>query len=212
MCSIIGSFSKDKIKELAELNAYRGQHSHSVYVFSKFDSRLLYSHKGFGPLDIDKYEIPEGVYIICHQQAPTTDNKDYDSIHPAQIGKQLLWHNGIIKAHEIERLQEYLESTSTWDTKLLLQYLVNEEYNALQNIDGTFSCVWYNGRSLQIFRNEISPMFYDEHGNISSTKFKDSKSVDPNIVWMMNIDMKEFFKPEYRRSEFKTVNNPYYGL
>jgi hypothetical protein len=71
MCSIIGSHSKDKIKELAELNAYRGQHSHSVYVFGYYTNEVLYSHKGLGPLNIDDHDLPSG-YIICHQQAPTS--------------------------------------------------------------------------------------------------------------------------------------------
>lgn len=211
MCSIIGSHSKDKIKELAELNAYRGQHSHSVYVFENYTNKVLYSHKGLGPLNIDDHNLPHG-YIICHQQAPTTDNKDLNSVHPAQIGKSLLWHNGIIKAHEVKRLQKYLESTCTWDTKLLLQFLVNEDTDALHCIDGTFSCVWYDNTDLLIFRNEISPMFIDHEANISSTKFKDSESVSPNKVLIFNYtavninDMLEWC------NKFETVNNPYYGL
>jgi asparagine synthetase B (glutamine-hydrolysing) len=210
MCSIIGSHSIEKIKELAELNAYRGQHSHSVYVFGYYTNEVLYSHKGLGPLNIDDHDLPSG-YIICHQQAPTTDNKDLNSVHPAQIGKSLLWHNGIIKAHEIKRLQQYLESTCTWDTKLLLQYLVNEDTEALHCIDGTFSCVWYDSELL-IFRNEISPLFIDDWANLSSTKFDKSVSVEPNKVWTFNYTADNISSMLELCSTFETVDNPYFGL
>lgn len=211
MCSIIGSHSKDKIRELAELNAYRGQHSHSVYVFGSYTNKILYSHKGLGPLNIDDHKLPIG-YIICHQQAPTTDNKDLSSVHPAQIGDDLLWHNGIIKSHEIKRLQNYLESSCTWDTKLLLQYLVNEDTEALHCIDGTFSCVWYDGANIILFRNAISPMFIDNDANISSTKFDNSESISPNKSWLFNtkaVNIKDMLD---LCSTFETVNNPYFGL
>ena len=33
MCSIVGSFDIDRLRQLAELNAYRGTHSHSLYAF-----------------------------------------------------------------------------------------------------------------------------------------------------------------------------------
>jgi asparagine synthetase B (glutamine-hydrolysing) len=211
MCSIIGSHNKGRIRELAELNAYRGQHSHSVYVFSKYTNQLLYNHKGLGPLNIDDHDLPEG-YIICHQQAPTTDNKDLSSVHPAQIGDELLWHNGIIKAHEIKRLQNYLESNISWDTKLLLQYLVNEDTEALHCIDGTFSCVWYDGFNLMLFRNDISPMFIDMYANISSTKFDGSKSVSPNKVWLFNNTAPIINEMLELCSTFETVDNPYFGL
>lgn len=211
MCSIIGSFSKNKIRELAELNAYRGQHSHSVFVFSRYAYNILYSHKGLGPLNIDDHDLPAG-YIICHQQAPTTDNKDLSSVHPAQLGERLLWHNGIIKAHEVKRLQEHLESTSSWDTKLLLRYVIEEDLDALQNIDGTFSCVYYDGTSLYMFRNEISPLFIDQEKNISSTKFQHSESVGPNILWLFNNSADNIEDSLIHCGEFKTVNNPYYGL
>lgn len=202
MCSIIGSFSKTKIEELANLNSYRGQHSHSIFVFDY--GVIRYRHKQLGPLELDKHSLPNG-YIVVHQQAPTTDSKDINSVHPAEINDHLLWHNGIIKTAEINRLRVSLRNDSIWDTKLLLNHLI--QYENVNDIDGTFSCLWYNGKQLFLFRNEISPMFYDDTGNISSTKFDNSKSLEPNNIWL--------FEPsssiiDRSISAFETVENPYY--
>ena len=38
MCGIVGSFSKTKLKELIELNSYRGNHSYSL---SEYDVKLI---------------------------------------------------------------------------------------------------------------------------------------------------------------------------
>jgi len=211
MCSIIGSGSVNKIKELAALNAYRGQHSHSIYVFEYYTNDILYSHRAMGALDIDAHQLPDG-YIVVHQQAPTTDSKDENSIHPAQVGNQLLWHNGIIKAEEVKRLQQKYESTMTWDTKLMLQGLVNDDAESLKDIDGSFSCFWYDGTNCFLFRNEISPMFIDDEGNISSTKFDQSRPVDPNTVWIFYPASTNISNLEDFIGTFNTVENPYFFM
>lgn len=207
MCSIIASFSRAKIKELAALNAYRGQHSHSVTVFSRYSLEVLYQYRGFGALVIDDHSFnSQDVYIVAHQQAPTTDNKNAESIHPAKIGNQLLWHNGIVKDKGVKELQKRLESTSSWDTKLILQQLINED--TPDNIDGTFSCMWYDGSGLLVFRNEISPLFIDDELNISSTKFEGSRSISPNMMYILNTSLGQE-RLEGIKS-FQTVENPYY--
>ena len=48
MCSIIGSFDKDKLVELADLNRYRGEHSHSLYVFCPETYGIKFQHKALG--------------------------------------------------------------------------------------------------------------------------------------------------------------------
>jgi asparagine synthetase B (glutamine-hydrolysing) len=214
MCSIIGSTSKAKIQELAELNAYRGQHSHSVYVFdtSNADStKVLYAFRSLGSLHIEDHDLPEG-YIVVHQQAPTTDNKDESSIHPAEINNQLLWHNGIIKAEEVKALQKKHNSENTWDTHLMLNGLVENDIESLQEIDGTFSCFWFDGVNCFLFRNEISPMFIDEQGNISSTKFDSSRPIDPNFVWLFYPGVTNISNLEDFVGTFITVENPYFFM
>lgn len=213
MCSIIASFDKNKIKELAALNSYRGQHSYSITVFERHTFDVIYQSKGFGPLIVDNHNfVAEGAYIVAHQQAPTTDNKDIDSIHPAQIEHHMLWHNGIIKNKSVKELQQRLKSNTTWDTKLILQQLIS--IDNVDNIDGTFSCVWFNGTNLIAFRNDISPLFIDSKLNISSTKFEGSNSVLSNTMWLIDtsLSQEQLHTPKglYPIKSFETVENPYY--
>lgn len=170
--------------------------------------------RALGEFPFDAVDIPEGQYCIAHMQAPTTSNKTESSIHPAIIGKHYLWHNGIVKDHcvkEMSRNATFIEGSLEnmfWDTYLILHQYVYEE--SLNKIDGTFSCVHYcDGEGLQLFRNEISPMFYDEDHNISSTKFigYNVQSLVPNVIW-------QFYPGNsiIRVGEFETVENPYYFM
>ena len=210
MCSIFGSYDKGKIVELAMLNAYRGGHSYSFSYYDPKIKRITYMQKALGLFPIYDVDIPEGQYCIAHMQAPTTDNKTETSIHPANIGRHYLWHNGIIKDNWIKK---FIASSGaalgyiTWDTYLILhKYKYTKNLNG---IDGTFSCLYYeDGEGLQLFRNEISPMFIDDKGNISSTKFTDSRPLEPNYIWQ--------FIPGQPMMEivgsFDTVENPYFFM
>ena len=60
---------------------------------------------------------------------------------------------------------------------------------------------------LQLFRNEISPLFIDKDHNISSTKFDFSSPLNPNIIW--NFTPGESIIED---GTFNTVENPYFGL
>jgi len=205
MCSIVGSYSSDKIIELAKLNEYRGTYSHSITYINNTSSLLREVKTGLGPLPYDCITIPDNHYCIVHQQAPTADNYN-DNIHPADIGGQLLWHNGIIKEYEIKRLQSLYNVDYSWDTKLLLKQLI--ELKTPNNIDGSFSCVWYYKHNINIFRNEISPLFIDGDMNISSTMFKNCYSIDANRIFKLDIENKNVINKE--DSDFNTVENPYY--
>ena len=54
MCSIIGSFDKNKLAELADLNRYRGEHSHSLYVFCPETYGIKFQHKALGSLNFNE--------------------------------------------------------------------------------------------------------------------------------------------------------------
>lgn len=219
MCSILGSFTKEDLVKLAKLNEYRGQHSHSVSFYSIAEQKLVSVHKGMGPLPIDQVHISPGYYCICHMQAPTTEAKTIESVHPAEWDGHYLWHNGIIKQQKIEDLKLLLslslkanfDSDSNWDTKLLLQTLIEDGFNQLSYADGTFACLYVEPwgtdmDNLYLFRNEIAPMFVDDKYNLSSTKFDGSRSLEPNVVWR--------FEPGVAITDsghhFKTAENPYY--
>ena len=211
MCSIIGSFSKDKIVDLVKLNLYRGQHSYSYSYYNPEDNTIQVT-RGLGEIPLDSINIPQGHYCIAHMQAPTTENKDINSVHPAQIGNTFLWHNGIIKAKWIEKRKNHIEVSevpnryNSWDTYLILRQYVEDGH--LNNIDGTFSCMYYSPmEGLQLFRNEISPLFIDKDYNISSIKFDNSSPLKANIIW-------NFIPGEciIEDGTFNTAENPYYGL
>ena len=211
MCSIIASFDKDKLKELAALNEYRGTHSHSISFYSLLEQKVVSVHKGMGPLPVDQIHISPRYYCICHQQAPTTEAKDLNSVHPAEYDGHYLWHNGILKDKTIGYLQFKFGSKEKWDTKLLLREIVASSFSNFNTIDGTFACVYVEGWSsdmdyIKIFRNEISPLFIDDKYNISSTKFNGSRSLDPGVIWN--------FEPGVSITDsgvhFTTAENPYY--
>jgi hypothetical protein len=148
-------------------------------------------------------DIPKDHYCVVHMQAPTSDDK-HEYIHPAQVTNRLLWHNGILKQKEIAKLQQKYNSNEAWDTYLLLVQMINK--GTPDDIDGTFSCLYYDSSNLYLFRNEISPMFIDSDFNISSTKFENSSPTKENTVHL--------FRPERKILNevfsFKTVENPYY--
>ena len=200
MCAITGSFSKSKLQELYQLNAYRGELSYSLSSFTyeansiRFDT--IMQDKNKMPEVLIK-NMPEGInkYYIAHSQAPTTNA---DNIHPAVFGDCMLWHNGIVKQKTL--------TNNTWDTQWLLEQIINYGWSALSRVDGTFACIMYNSGELFVFRNEISPMFYDSEMNFSSTKVEFTESLPPNKVFKVNLEYKQLSPIAY----FETKENPYY--
>ena len=79
MCAIFGSFDKEKFFELAKLNSYRGSHSYSIAYYDRKNVAIV--DKGFG--EFPEIDLDNNYYYIGHVQAPTTDSKDKNSIHPA---------------------------------------------------------------------------------------------------------------------------------
>lgn len=202
MCSIFGSYDVDKINELRQLNSYRGSLSHSISFFDA-DGSLISQTKSRGPMDLitDK---PVGAYILCHQQAPTT--QESNSIHPAIWDDSMLWHNGIIKQQYLNKMIEQSGLDSTWDT-FQLNYLLKDGYQGLHDVLGSFSCVRYRKGNLFMFRNAISPMFFNG-ADISSTRFDGSKETAANKVYCLNPGYKEW----QVAGEFTNVETPFFYL
>lgn len=221
MCAIVGSFDTNKLLELIELNSYRGSHSFSFSLYDTYLNRLTVVKRQVGSIDKSIINIPSRFYGIAHIQAPTTDARDADSVHPAladllstyTIDKDnteyqynhALWHNGILKADYCKTLQ-HRHGIINWDTNLMLCELMVDGWHSLSRLDGSFSCLYYVNGGLYLFRNEISPMFIDEEMNISSTKFDGSVSTEPNKVLKVELQNKTA-APIFT---FKTVENPYY--
>lgn len=205
MCAIIGSFNKEILIELIELNSYRGQHSYSFTVFNPVKKEISVIQKGLGKFDYSVINIPAGCYGVAHIQAPTTESTSIESIHPALQNDFLLWHNGILKETTVKRLAQKWHGVS-WDTKLLLLELNGTQWDTLNKIDGTFSCLYYSYNELFLFRNKISPMFIDSELNLSSTKFNNSKETVADKVFAIDFNNKRLNEV----AAFTTADNPYY--
>lgn len=200
MCAIIGSFDRNKLKELYSLNAYRGELSYSVSTFSPHNERtrldILLNDEGKLPDTlIDSIPYNPGQFFVAHSQAPTTQTSN---IHPASYEDTLLWHNGIVKQSTIPQ--------GVWDTEWMVERLSDYGWSVLSRIDGTFACIMFRNNNLYFFRNEISPLFIDSDYNISSTKFDGSKPLPPNVVYRFDI----FNKKLDMEATFETFENPYY--
>lgn len=204
MCSIVGSFKKDKLIELCELNSYRGQHSHSISYFDIVTGEISVQRFG-GPVDYVNIQQKPLVYMVVHMQAPTTEGDPKANIHPAYYDGKFLWHNGILKQTYIQQLKTKLDEVCNWDTFLMLKTIARDRNN-INDLDGSFSCLMYDNEKLYIFRNEISPMFYDAELNISSTGFKGSRPTPPNQIHHMDFNFSSLFAVE----NFITRFNPYF--
>lgn len=202
MCAISGSFQVSTLDKLYKLNAYRGELSYSFNAFKVDNNRaelsVAYSDDGILPEHIllaSSWSSQPNNYYIAHSQAPTTQT---DNRHPAMFGDAMLWHNGIIKQGTIP--------ANTWDTEWLLEKIIDYGWSSLSRIDGTFACVMYYSGEIFVFRNEISPLFIDKNLNISSTRFDNSESIEPNKVFKIYFNDKKLVPIAY----FETLENPYY--
>lgn len=206
MCSIMGSFDRERLIELCRLNEYRGQYAHSISYYEPVNGQIDVTRKT-GEINYDDIKIPQGHYCIVHMQAPTGDY--LGSIHPAYVNGNLLWHNGIIKQSYIAKMQSEIDPHSdfiiNWDTYLLL-LKIKDNFKGLHDIDGSFSCLMYKEKELFLFRNIISPMFYNANLDISSTRFERSYSTDHDVVFQMDFLNKTLVGVDH----FATKNNPYY--
>jgi hypothetical protein len=216
MCAIFGSKDKEKFIELADLNQYRGNFAWSTSIFvtgglrhyASAESLIhIMTNEGQGDFknvitdyDEDGDHGPFITYYLGHVQAPTTDNP---KTHPSNINNDLLWHNGIIKDYQVQDWKHEYGSVD-WDTELLHRHLLLG--GKLDNIDGTFSCARYDKENLFLFRNEISPLFYDDDMNISSTKFENSIDTEAGVMYQVDFQQ-NVLEPINR---FETKENPYY--
>ena len=199
MCSLFGSYNRGEFRELAKLNSYRGTHSHSVARYHP-DKGLEIVAKDFGPMK--DYDLDPLYFYLGHQQAPTTDNKDTSSIHPANLSADYLWHNGIIKDYQVKKWQSEGPLKSSWDTMWLLHHLQQDGIDAMSQADGSFACVWYKNEinTLRLFRNDNCPL-YIKGTSFSSTKFKDSISIKVGSVYQLSFQREWYIIPNM---EFKT--------
>ncbi len=130
----------------------------------------------------------DGLIYVLHVQSPTSITHN---THPAENSGRYLWHNGMIDSAAAERLNV----RDIWDTQYLLDEIVplTPDFSAdkLNAFEGSFACVYYSGLAVYLFRNRISPFFYNkDEGVISSIKHnKLFEKVEPNIIFKVGEDV-----------------------
>lgn len=212
MCAIFGGFNKDKLIELAKLNSHRGNFSYSITAIDVNERTILQCIKGFGPF-VPEFN-HEGAYYICHIQAPTSSTEqDLRRVHPSVIeteyesgikAETFLWHNGVLKPSWFKNSPCY-DVNLSWDTAVLHREFLRD-YMSIENVDGQFSCVFFDFSGLVLFRNSEAPMFVDDELNISSTKFEGSRPTEPGIFYEIIFVDKRIFGLK----QFKCKSSAYY--
>jgi glutamine phosphoribosylpyrophosphate amidotransferase len=189
MCAIIGSFNKKTVIDLIEKNQHRGRVAYSISLFNLEDS-LVTAEYGNGEFDaayLENMKI-DGCYIVCHLQSPTgIGDPDGNSVHPNIINNtqqnSYLWHNGILMPSAMQMLQQKF-CNSTFDTFLLHQWLAGN--GSLDDIEGSFACVFIVNGSVKLFRSKHAKLYIDENMTISSEYFEGSKCINADRIYEMN--------------------------
>lgn len=211
MCGIVGSLSKEKIKELAKLNSQRGNKTYSITVINN-RNEVVYCNKTVGKFEDGVLESGidfkvENPYYILHIQSPTkVTGNSLNTIHPATDNKNdtHLWHNGMLLERNLNTIKEEYNYESDWDTGLLLE-VVNSDYNNLKKVEGSFACLHLKDKTFTMFRNRITPLYIDEELNISSVPFNGSQNIEFNNVFEINLKTKKYSKI----MDFDNAHNPY---
>lgn len=204
MCSIIASYNKEKIKELVKINQHRGNFSYSISIFK--NGKLIESVKNFGSFNENILNTTSEGYIICHLQAPTGGLiQDTNRIHPTIINDSYLYHNGIITPRGMRFLQDKLNTDETFDTKLLHDAIIHYGFEILSDIEGLFSCLMVKDNEIFIFRTVHGKLYIDDDMNISSERFENSKCINSNTVYKLDIKNNTYVN----YSEFKTLRFNY---
>lgn len=208
MNTIIGSFSKDKIIEIAELNP-PGAVAHSVSCYDIENRGLFSINRGRGKLKYKMLDSDPSFYKILFLQygedkhiQPTTDYDIYPSESPRDnFYEHALWFKGELKPKEIEKLQFEEDTKDDWGPDLLLKHVVR--YEAPVDVDGSFACVYCDGKDLFIFRNEFESMFIDQDMNISTVAFSGSTTTSANKMFKLDFKKKGLKQVD----EFATVRH-----
>ena len=202
MCGIIGSFDKEKLICLFELNKLRGNKTFSL--LSIKNNEIINKIRNIGAFNtniLNNIQFNNETYHIIHIQSPTEITElSKDNIHPSEINNTYLWHNGMLTSEQIKKFNE------NWDTKIIHKLFL-DDLNNLNNLEGSFSCVYFDiCRGILLFRNKISPMFIDDECNISSTQFINCKKTTPNTLYKLDFKEKKIIQTDIN---FNNNYNPF---
>ena len=191
MCSILGSFEKEKIRELVDVNKHRGNFSYSITAWDIEENLIVEQYKDFGDFDhkkLDKIIDRDDIYYLCHVQAPTGGMmEDITRVHPVRIDTSYLFHNGILQRRTIKKLQKKYSEANDFDSYLLLKSLIEEGFEGLSDIEGLFTCAYIRQNALHLFRTKHGKLYADANLSISSEKFPDSFMINYDTIYRMNL-------------------------
>lgn len=201
MCGISGSFDRGRFITLMQGNQYRGSFSYSIMVLDN-QFKVVHLSREFG--EFNEHRVPKvvaGHYWIGHVQAPTGGLiRDIERVHPSEYRGSYLFHNGILK-------RGFLTSVGgqgRWDTGVLHELLRDDGPDALDYVDGSFSCVYVTEGNVFMFRNATSPMFMNDQGDISSVKQVGVHTpTDHNRMYRLGTQFTTY-------TVFNNKNQPYY--
>lgn len=178
MCGIFLTRNYNRISVLRDANADRGNFEYTC----------------------TKLQIDGSNVYIGHLLSPT-GTKETVNLHPSVIDDTMLWHNGVITQPAVEKLGG---KSTDWDTAWLHRAIVDGGFDALDDIDGAFACLYYDGVDLYVFRNPASPLFHGK-GGFSSNRVDDIEfEVTPGIVYKVMPDRLVFVQL------FNNKSSPYY--
>jgi hypothetical protein len=191
MCSIICSYKKDVLENLIDINQFRGNFSFSYTEIGKHPEIQV---KGWGDFEKDIIRNND-LYKITHVQAPTGGiAKDFSRIHPTIIEDTMLWHNGILTPRGITYCQKKLNTSEGFDTLLLHRMILEHGFESLSEIEGLFSCVYFN-KEVYMFRTKHGKLYIDDDKNISSEEFKDSRCIYADRIYRVDtLEVVDTFK------------------
>lgn len=189
MCGIVASPDIDHAIPIASALKVRGNRAWSLNVVDLSTYDIVHTQAGALPFNADVFKAPEvtgdNLYYIFHLQSPTAEQYQF---HPATMHVEdtdhFLWHNGMIDS------SEHAKYGRTWDTQLLLETIVDESgqphFENLSAFEGSFACYYLQrGVGLYIFRNQISPQYYDTQTRTyaSIATHVTMQSVEPGSVY-----------------------------
>ena len=153
---IVGSFDNDKVIELLESDSSEAS-NYSLGQYDCLNKTFFGVNRGKGPIPSDYVGIKDNdLYkIFFKSNIPSKFTQPAELYNGSEV--HFLWMDGEITEEEIIKLQMETNSDDVWPVRLFLGHLIETKMPV--GIDGEFSCVYTNGTSLYLFRNEYNLMY-----------------------------------------------------
>ena len=175
MCGIVGvagevNFKTRKLfRRLLELDTVRGPHSTGVFTVNlqnelKFDKIVGTPWDFFSESKVFDNNFNNGVYkvMVGHNRWATHGKITEENAHPFDFDKLIGVHNGTIDGKAFQWLRENGKGHVVDSYMLYSAFDKTGMKETINNIDGAWSCVWWDKeeKSINFIRNSKRPMHY----------------------------------------------------